>query len=262
MKGEQQVNFYFKNRKRQVLKEENQTIVYQAGSMGTHHGKRSCRNSGFSWEDAARGEAQPGRSSRLFTAVTAGWKQHTLQNTPPRAELELCAALDLHSAWLYTLALTISPKRRMLWCLWGVFLGLGHRSSQDTTQALSPTACSSPPLSCLCFVSGAYSLPFQPSSHFCQANKDIFCRIFIAFLRSYAALLVPADIQSSWSLWGLEQNAQCKQTLDSFNTPGEQKTLLQQQGAEIWRDQQPRQHQLQTPPAPEFWVWGDWHKLL
>lgn len=127
MKGEQQVNFYFKNRKRQVLKEENQTIVYQAGSMGTHHGKRSCRNSGFSWEDAARGEAQPGRSSRLFTAVTAGWKQHTLQNTPPRAELELCAALDLHSAWLYTLALTNLPQTKDAVVPLGCFLRAGSQ---------------------------------------------------------------------------------------------------------------------------------------
>lgn len=115
----------------------------------------------------------------------------------------------------FTLSLAVhisfdkSPPNQGCCGAFGVFgLGLDHRSSQGT--ALNPTACSSPPLSCLCFVSGACSLPFQPSSRFCQANKDIFCLIFLAFPRPYAALLVPADIQSSWSLWGLEQNAQCR----------------------------------------------------
>lgn len=47
-----------------------------------------------------------------------------------------------------------------------------------------------------------------------RLRKTFSASFFLAFPRPSAALcwvlLVPADLQSSWSLWGLEQSAQCK----------------------------------------------------
>lgn len=151
--------------------------MYQTGSMDTFHGKRSCSNSGFSWEDVARGEPQPGRSSRLFTAVTAGWKQHTLKNTPPcSCSVPLSpASLDLLLITLHISFDKSSPKLRMPWCLWGC-LARGcwirraprthHSGTHHSDSNPTCTGCSSSVVPLLCvwglFPTLSVTQPFFP----------------------------------------------------------------------------------------------------